>query len=667
MLEINNSLDKKELLYTLAKIANEPGTLYIKVHSLPTFLTTPIAFTIFNYQISNYPRNITWTSENFQILNFLKNCNAQVADPDTNFDKNRYNDAPEPATFLNWEHEAVDIKQPLNEIIEIETEDNSLSPIQVNKSVVSVTIGDKKPLIGGVEAGEHKQSIKARNLLEDSGYEPSSLINIQNSKLQPTASSESEDQIFLHRGGDAFDFSMQSALIASKTISQKPNQTSQQLQAEQKAHKTNLYETWPKQSKDQEKVVPAFEPVKYEQNLDELLSRIEATRDALSSLKMPQQKTVAVNSGNGIFWKTFGFLSTSAIVSAVVVGFLFFFPTKAYSLDITPETKVQTDTVSFSKEEFTNRKVPIQNQDSVVATGKETQTQDRATGTITLVNNSSGQIKFDKGGIILVGSSGLEYRQVGQNNEPGTFVVPGQSSNITITITATGNGTDYNLPINSTLKIYNLKKDALGSSFNGVVATPVNVTKQTGNSIVIQDDINNLQTKAESSLEKLAKQEVSKLSQENVITKENWYEILNPSYNFSHKVGQITSTLTVDSGSNVGLYYLDESVLVTKLKLTNTNIQRVIEVTKVDSSDKSIVGNSKISLKIDYKYTIKQQFNEASIAQKLSGNSFSTAKDQLQQEYPTINDIQEKKSGLNLPGLNPRVEVKVNINDQDLK
>lgn len=662
MLEINNSLDKKELLYTLAKIANEPGTLYIKVHSLPTFLTTPIAFTIFNYQISNYPRNITWTSENFQILNFLKNCNVQVVDPDTNFDKSRYEEAPQPTPFLNWKDQPVELKEPLNEIIEIETEDNSQPLIQVSKALPVVTIGDKKPFTGGVEAGSLKQSLKARDLLEDSGYEPSSLIDILNSKTETVP--EPHEEVFLHRGGDAFDFSMQSALIAPKPDN---NNTSQESQAQTNQKQTNIYDATHKSIPKPQDQTKDFEPVKYEQNLDELLSRIEATREALSSLKMPQQKEVVRSGGGSIFWKTFGFLSTSAVVSAVVVGFLFFFPTKVYSLDITPETKVQTDTITFAKEEFINRKVAIQNQDNMATTGQETQTQARATGTVTLVNNSSGQIKFDKGGIILVGSNGLEYRQVGQNNEPSTFVIPGQSSSVTITIVATGNGTDYNLPVNSTLKIYNLKKDILGSSFSGVVSTAVNVTKQTGNSIVTQDDINNLQTKAESSLEKLAKQEVSKLSQENVITKENWFEILNPNYNFSHKVGQVTSTLNSDSSGNVSLYYLDEASLVAKLKLVNANIQRVIEVTKVDNSDQSIVTNAKISLKIDYKFALKQQFNEASIAQKLSGSNFTSAKDQLQQEYPTINDIQEKKSGLDLPGLNPRVEVKVNINDQDLK
>jgi hypothetical protein len=595
-----------------------------------------------------------------------------VADPDTNFDKNRYQDAPIPASFLNWAQPQTEQGEPLNEIIEIETQDNILPPIQITKPAAPVVIlGDKKPLTGGIQTSQTKQSIKAQDLLHDSGYEPSSLINVLNQKIESKDQSSDQEPVFLHRGGDAFDFSMQSALLAPKVNSAESISKDFEVTQEAKFNvdRENTYQSQSvnQNAADNSAQAPQFEPVKYEQNLDELLSRIEATRDALSSLKIPAQNKPKITSGGSIVWKTFGFLSTSAVVSAVVVGFLFFFPTKVYSLDITPETKVQTDTVSFTKEEFTNRKVSIQNKESVLATGQQTQTQDRATGTITLVNNSSGQIKFDKGGIILVGPNGLEYRQVGQASEPNTFVIPGQSANVTINIIATGNGTDYNLPVNSTLKIFNLKRDALGSSFSGVVNGSVNVTKQTGNTIVVQDDINNLQTKAESSLEKLAKKELEKLSQENVITKENWFEILNPTYNFSHKVNEATPKLEVDSGSTVGLYYLDESALVAKLKQTNSNIQRVIEVTKVDASDQSIIGSSKIDLKIDYKYSLKQQFNEASIAQKLSGNDFTSAKDELQEQYPTINDIQEKKSGLDLPGINARVEVKVNINDQDLK
>ena len=54
MITITSATAKRDLLEKLATQANNYGKLIVDVDSLPTFLTTPIAFTIFTYQIRIY-------------------------------------------------------------------------------------------------------------------------------------------------------------------------------------------------------------------------------------------------------------------------------------------------------------------------------------------------------------------------------------------------------------------------------------------------------------------------------------------------------------------------------------------------------------------------------------------------------------------------------------
>jgi hypothetical protein len=81
MIVLNISTSKKELLDHLAKAVNEPDSeVYIKLDSLPVFLRTPISFTVFNYQISNYPKKIIWATKDPDILGFLQKCNVATLD-----------------------------------------------------------------------------------------------------------------------------------------------------------------------------------------------------------------------------------------------------------------------------------------------------------------------------------------------------------------------------------------------------------------------------------------------------------------------------------------------------------------------------------------------------------------------------------------------------------
>jgi hypothetical protein len=81
MIYLNASTAKIDLIKILENESDKHESLYLIIDSLPTFLNTPIAFTVFNYQISRYPRKIFWWSYEPRILDFLKSCTAAVSDP----------------------------------------------------------------------------------------------------------------------------------------------------------------------------------------------------------------------------------------------------------------------------------------------------------------------------------------------------------------------------------------------------------------------------------------------------------------------------------------------------------------------------------------------------------------------------------------------------------
>lgn len=71
MIRITRDTFQKNLLAELSQVSGKKGELEIHVDSLPMFLSTSIAFKIFDYQLRNYPRNIVWKSENPEIKKLM--------------------------------------------------------------------------------------------------------------------------------------------------------------------------------------------------------------------------------------------------------------------------------------------------------------------------------------------------------------------------------------------------------------------------------------------------------------------------------------------------------------------------------------------------------------------------------------------------------------------
>jgi hypothetical protein len=67
MIRITRDTFQKLLLSELSKVSSQKGDLIIDVISLPLFLSTSIAFKIFDYQLRNYPRRVVWKTDDSKI------------------------------------------------------------------------------------------------------------------------------------------------------------------------------------------------------------------------------------------------------------------------------------------------------------------------------------------------------------------------------------------------------------------------------------------------------------------------------------------------------------------------------------------------------------------------------------------------------------------------
>jgi|LakMenEpi03Aug12_release.lakeMendotaPanAssembly.Ray.scaffolds.fasta_scaffold34613_5 hypothetical protein len=608
MITITSATAKRDLLEKLASQANNHSKLVVDVRSLPTFLTTPIAFTIFTYQISNYPRQISWTSENPNILEFLRTCQVETLTP------SQAQESEIPSTSYTQ-------VIPSNQIIEIELPEQEISVAE------------------GIEQTQNQPKLQALDLLKkDFNYQPSSLLG------EPLYDSSHDHQVFENN---------QNRELKKEPDLEKNSKNDQR-----------IYETPKKEIFENTKKINILQD-NLEQNLDNWLERIESTRQALNSLKDVDQKKFRKPN---LFFRTFQFGVVSIILSALVLGMWVFFPTNVYSLDVVSDKKDVSSQLTLSPNRFLKQDRNINETDQIQATGKETISLNQARGKVTIVNRSGGAVSFNRAGIILVSSSGLEYKHIPVNGEPGTFTVPARSDlngqNLTLTIEASGSGSNYNLPKDSTLRILNLKRDLIGSLLQAVVSEDINVLKETGSNIVQNEDLKSLENQVNKKVEESIKPLINSIKNEDIYTDPSWYNLEDLKYVYTQNVGDVAETVGITATAKVKIFYLNKSLLEEELRLTVPDLKQLISVKSITYTRDGFGGISNpINLNLDYIYSEKIDLDQTELANKLANSDFSTAKSNLQEDYPQIKNIQKQEQGVRLPGVPARVNVTINQKD----
>jgi hypothetical protein len=153
MIKITKDTFQKLLLTELSGQSKKPGDLYIFVESLPLFLSTSIAFKIFNYQLRNFPRKVIWTAVDDKIVHMMGLVDLPVK-PHLSKDQ-----------IIELEHESATPKQLTDSTSSISGSIN-ITPKIIKTDVVA----DTKKL------KEHSK-ISLKQLFDSGDYNRSSLLN----------------------------------------------------------------------------------------------------------------------------------------------------------------------------------------------------------------------------------------------------------------------------------------------------------------------------------------------------------------------------------------------------------------------------------------------------------------------------------------------------------
>jgi hypothetical protein len=687
MITITEHTTKKDLLNQLARVANEEGTLFVNLESRPNFLATPISFTIFNYQISNYPRKLVWNSDRPAIRNFLRDCHVEYVDHQATYANYQNNNVEEEDTFedtviqeVNTAHDPVEpAYQAETQAVEEPEAQVSYQQTQPKTNEETIAAFAEPPARSYhtfIDVGDQYHT----PVEEQTPAAPSQQPAIEASKTslkQSTPSSISHPEFNPQ-------LSEQSSNTTHSLVAQ-PSQDTQHVFSAEELLKKGSYQPSTLLDKVRSDVPAPVAPIEAEvqaeyspltpnqfsvgapqgpnqQNLDHWLERIESTRKALNSVRFqptPQRSPLV---------SFMRFSTVSAALSVIVSGIILFFPTNVYSLEVASLEAQDELPIQIDLEEMGLQESRIDSSVSATPTGEERTQLSRARGSVVIVNTSGNTVSFDKSGIILRASNGQEYRHIPKNSEPNTFRVPARSNinggNVTIEIEALNEGAGGELGQGEVLSMYNLNRDLLGRAITAQVPNEISTNAATGNFFVTEEDQDDLRAKANQQIGSLINQKISEAAEnERLITDPTWFTTGENSYNFSHNVQEVASELTLDTTTPVTVYNLAQETLEAKIKERNLEVDSITAVTEI-IKEGDFDLTSGVELQVQYTYIKKNSINQEEVARILSSGDFEAAREEVKEEFPEIQDIQVQSAGIDLPGVPQKVNLEFLEQDQ---
>jgi hypothetical protein len=568
MLHINASITKTDLIRELENESGKPQNLYLIVESLPSFLNTPIAFTVFNYQISKYPRPVFWWSQEKQILDFLQSCTTSVANP--TLDKN------------------------------FKVSDNSI--IQYEPIESKIILSDAR-----------KENIKTEPVVE---IKPETSQNVQS---------------------------------WTDTSSSKHVFSSQEMMNQ------NHYDPI-------EMIKDGYENSPLDiQNFDAWIKKIEATKEALSSLqttKIDNSQTIKPSKQKN---KVFRILSLSLALSLIFILGLLVFPAKVYTVEISPSYSQGSQSLSIPISEFSKSSIVLTADSETVPQGNLEVPTDRAIGQVQLINQGSRPVDLDNGMFRLVLDQKY-YQVIADNTLPKTFSIPAQSdssSPLVFQVQAVQDGSDYNQPKGTQMDIVNLQGDGkkVCSSCYAVATTDIKNSTISGQKVVTSDDQSLLTQNVEAKFATQRQDAISKIQQGKVYTNEDWYKNTSSQYNFNKNLNDATDLLRLDATTNTDVYYLTQDQLGSIIKQNNQDIKSFSDIT-IHSTDGNPRSDDKINMDVYYTYETQNTcLDKQKFVSTLSSTDFDEAKKQILVDCPGVTDIQQKSVGINMPGVPTRVDL----------
>jgi hypothetical protein len=406
------------------------------------------------------------------------------------------------------------------------------------------------------------------------------------------------------------------------------------------------------------------------QDLDQWLEKIESTKNALSKFQTEaeENKIQATEKQNfaSKFWSYFAnpFVYRSLVsctLIAMAFGFWYFYPTNKYKLDIVPTIHQDAIDARLPDSIFKKTQIELKTSASIEPSGQKTSTgTTRAIGKVALINNSTSAVEFNKDGIILISeTNGLEYSHKSSSVDPKVFSVPAKNlasdQKVEIEIQAVDSGDKFDLPINSTFRVYNLKGEAMGSSFKAVASNDIKSTNSSGDKIFTEDDMSLLRTKLEQGFLDEKNKQIQDLKDSSLLTNSAWAKLSQPTYDFSATVGSTVKTVSAQAQASVEILSLPKKTLTAKIQEQLVNKQ-ISDITIVDTQ----IADSTVSTKLFVSYAENPDFFKNEIQNKVKSVDFDRATADLQSTYPNVKRVSKNFSGINLPMVAPRNKIEIN-------
>lgn len=681
MLQITNKTTKKELLQSLTQLANKKGELIINIDSLPSFIATEVSFNVFNYQISNYPREIQWRSENPKIVMFLKDLQANLHE-DCNKVETKQAEKNQSQTDTQI-HEQIKINKP---------ESLKSHPHPTQQSFEKRIAKGYGVTSYGVEPDRAYTEKKGTNNLvnnqnQSNQYTQPQTESIKQGLTNPKVSNKSAP--FAPPVPEKVAPTLQNQKpFSEKFLDQETYQPSSLIKNEQfKTAETpkpqpqpqpqppqEVRQTVPQQSKNTfrnsasllEGADMTEEELKDE--MDGWLDRIYSAKEGLSKIKdekkvkqVKKDKRGSFVSGDKTPLKNLYFVTASLVVSFLIVGIFIFFPTNAYTVEINPSTIESSTIIKLDQKDFTEKKVELEAKSEIATTGTKELETTNASGTVSLINTSGGDINISNGRFYLY-SNGKKYTPLKNDNYSKTITIPARNDlhgpEITVTVVASEAGTTYDLTKGATFTITNLYGLNVGRNLYGLAKEDILSADSSTKKYVTETDLDLLKTTNEGELAKQRVEEIGKIQDNETFTNQDWYVDTETRYKYTNKVGESVEKVGLETETTTQLYFLSKELLETEIINSNQEIYQIVEIRQIDITEGEFGEKGTITLDVFYKYSKKTDFNENEIKELLKDGDYEEAKYQIQEQYPEVY-IEKKELGVKIPGIKPRADFNI--------
>ncbi len=347
---------------------------------------------------------------------------------------------------------------------------------------------------------------------------------------------------------------------------------------------------------------------------------------------------------------------------AVIIFFFFlsFFPTQAYTLQISPIGGKNKTEFELNLQQFENQSLTISTTEKVPTTGKQKTDLPKSIGKFQLINRGNSPVYITNGGFLTF-IENKRYLHKFNPKLPATIIIPAfnENSKMEMELEAENKGDNYNLATNISLNITNLKGEGVCDNCFAKSMEEIKNSRINTQNIVSEDDKNKLLEITENSINKKISTEIEKISQNNsnILIDKNWYKIIDKNPQLNSEVGKPVNELISVNSFNITFWTLKKDQIIKLIKEKDDKIF-VVNDLELENSSGSIEQKS-FKITVNYNYLQYENLSRDEIIQELGQKPVQEVQKQLQTKYLGLQNIQKEEKGIRIPGINPRINLNI--------